>query len=206
MGRHSCVELPQNFRESVRIAIEGAHIKVNNASVSHDGTTRTNNPSRYIQVSKMDVTGIQALRDRYRRTINEKLKQTKPRKHLAPIDLLAFPAEGLCVVKTLEEYLKKTLKHRDKHSQLLLSYIQPFKPVSKDTIARWVKVILKSAGIDVKKYSAHSSSAASTLSSKAKGLSMQKIMAAAGWSNTGTFATYYEKPLIFKARTFVRFC
>ena len=79
-------------------------------------------------IQKMDVTGIQALPDRYRLTINEKLKQTKPGKHLAPIDLLAFPEEeGLCVVKTLEEYLKRTLKHRDKHSQLLLSYIQPFK-------------------------------------------------------------------------------
>ena len=172
--------------------------------MSHDGTTRTNNPSRYIQVSKMDVRGIQALPDRYRRTINEKLKQTKPRKHLAPIDLLAFPEEGLCVAKTLEEYLKRTLKHRDKHSQLLLSYIQPFKPVSKDTIARWVKVILKSAGIDVKKYSAHSSHAVSTLSCKAKGLGMQKIMAAAGWSNTGTFATYYEKPVDIQSQNFCK--
>ena len=77
-------------------------------------------------IHKMDVTGIQALPDRYRLTINEKLKQTKPGKHLAPIDLHAFPEEeGLCVVKTLEEYLKRTLKIRDKHSQLLLSYIQP---------------------------------------------------------------------------------
>ena len=65
-------------------------------------------------------------------------------------------------MKTLEEYLQRTYQHRDKHSQLLLSYIQPFKPVSKETIARWVKVVLKSAGIDVAKYSAHSSRAAST--------------------------------------------
>ena len=156
-------------------------------------------------IHKIDISGIQALPDRYRLTINNKLKQTKPGKHLAPINLLAFPEEeGLCVVKTMEEYIKRTLKHRDKHSQLLLSYIKPFKPVSKDTIARWVKVVLKSAGIDVKKYSAHSSRAASTSICKAKGLTMQKIMAAAGWSNAGTFAKFYEKPVDTESQNFGR--
>ena len=65
-------------------------------------------------------------------------------------------------------------------------------------------MILKSAGIDVKKYSAHSSRAASTSSCKAKGLSMQKIMAAAGWSNVGTFATYYEKPVDIESQNFCK--
>ena len=156
-------------------------------------------------IHKMDVSGIQALPDRYRITINDKLKHTKPGKHLAPIDLLAFPEEeSLCVVKTLEEYLQRTYQHRDKHSQLLLSYIQPFKPVSKETIARWVKVVLKSAGIDVAKYSAHSSRAASTSTCKAKGLTMKKIMAAAGWSNAGTFGKFYEKPVDTESQNFGR--
>ena len=144
-------------------------------------------------IHKMEVSGIQALPDRYRI------------KHLAPIDLLAFPEEErLCVVKTLKEYLQRTYQHRDKHSQLLLSYIQPFKPVSKETIARWAKVVLKSAGIDVTKYSAHSSRAASTSTCKAKGLTMKKIMAAAGWSNAGTFGKFYEKPVDIESQNFGR--
>ena len=156
------------------------------------------------KIHKMDVSGIQVLPDRYRLTINNKLKQAKPGKHLAGTNLLVFPEEGLCVVKTMEEYIKRTLKHRDKHFQLLLSYIKPFKPVSKDTIARWVKVVLKSVGIDVKKYSAHSSRAASTSICKAKGLTMQKIMAAGGWLNAGTFAKFYEKPVDTESQNFGR--
>jgi hypothetical protein len=154
-------------------------------------------------IHKMDVNGIQALPDRYRIIINDKLKHTKPGKHLAPIDLLAFPEEEkLCVVKTLEAYLQRTEQHRTQYSQVLLSYIKPFKPVSKDTIARWVKLVLRSAGIDVKKYSAHSCRASSTSSCKAKGLTMKAIMEAAGWSNAGTFATFYEKPVDIVSQNF----
>lgn len=103
--------------------------------------------------------------DRYRVTICEKLKQSKPGRHLAPIELLSFPSgKKLCVVEHLEEYLQRTKQLREEHSQLLISYVKPFKPVSKDTISRWVKQGLESAGIDINKYSAHSSRAASTSS------------------------------------------
>ena len=109
-------------------------------------------------IHKIDVNCIE-LPDRYRITISDKLKQTKPGKHLAPMDLLEYQEDRkLCVFKHLKEYLKRTRQHRKEHSQLLLSYIKPFKPVSKDTIARWVKWILKSTGIDVEKYSAQQSS------------------------------------------------
>ena len=40
--------------------------------------------------------------------------------------------------------------------------IKPFKPVTKATIARWVKTVLQQAGIDVSTYTAHSSRAAAT--------------------------------------------
>ncbi len=145
-------------------------------------------------IYKIDVDGIQKLADGYRITIREKLKQTKPGKHLAPLELLEFREEKkLCVVTHLTEYLERTRVHRMEHSQLMLSYIKPFKPVSKDTIPRWVKLVLKSAGIDVQKYSAHSSRAASTSMCQAKGLNLEEILKTAGWSNAGTFAKFYAK-------------
>ena len=65
---------------------------------------------------KMDI--------RYR-IISDKLKQAKPGRHLEPTDLFAYPNDkNLCVV----EHLSKG------HSKLLLSHVQPFKPVSKDTM------------------------------------------------------------------------
>ena len=97
------------------------------------------------------------------------------------------------MVTHLTEYLERTRVHRMEHSQLMLSYIKPFKPVSKDTIPRWVKLVLKSAGIDVQKYSAHSSRAASTSMCQAKGLNLEEILKTAGWSNAGTFAKFYAK-------------
>ena len=140
-------------------------------------------------IHKFDVNYIQEMDDRYRTTICEKLKQSKPGRHLAPIDLLSFQSDKkLCVVEHLKEYLQRTKQLREDHSQLLISYVKPFKPVSKDTISRWVKQVLESAGIDINKYSAHSSRAASTSSCKAKGLSLAVIIQSAGWSNSSTFA------------------
>ena len=57
------------------------------------------------------------------------------------------------------------------HLNLLLSYVKPSKHVSKDTIFRWIMQVLEAAGIDVKKYSAHSRKAAFT--SKARGLNFK---------------------------------
>ena len=53
---------------------------------------------------------------------------------------------------------------------------------------------MKSAGLDITIYSSHSTRAASTSSGKAKGLSVEEITKVAGWSNSGTFATFYHKP------------
>ena len=146
--------------------------------------------------TKFDINYIQDLGDRYRITVNEKLKQTKPGRHLEPIELLAFPEDKeLCVVQHLREYIHRTDPLRKDHSQLLLSYVKPFKPVARDTVSKWVKQVWQSAGIDITKYSAHSCRAASTSNVKVKGLNIAKIMKSAGWSTASTFARFYDKPV-----------
>ena len=54
---------------------------------------------------------------------------------------------------------------------------------------------MKSAGLDVTIYSSHSTRAASTSSCKVKGFSVEEIMKVASWSTSGTFATFYHKPI-----------
>lgn len=54
---------------------------------------------------------------------------------------------------------------------------------------------MTSAGLDITIYSRYSTSAASTSSCQAKGFSVEEIMKVAGWSNSGTFATFYHKPI-----------
>jgi len=54
---------------------------------------------------------------------------------------------------------------------------------------------LENAGIDIKKYGAHSTRAASTSAAKASNTSMKTIMDAAGWKNAETLRTLYDVPI-----------
>ena len=105
--------------------------------------------------------------DRYRITIYEKLKQTKFGRHLEPIDL------GSIIRFRINAAIIDPKQLCKEHLNLLLSYVKPSKHVSKDTIFRWIKQVLEAAGIDVKKYSAHSRKAAFTSSCKARGLNFK---------------------------------
>ena len=67
--------------------------------------------------------------------------------------------------------------------------------MSKDTIARCAKTVLAKVGIDTTIFSAHSTHAASVSAAKNKGAPLDTIMSTAGWSNAGTFQTYYDKPV-----------
>ena len=114
-------------------------------------------------IHAINVNYMQVLLNGYQITIQEKLKQTRPGKHLKPPELLIFSEEPkLSVTLHLQEYLKRTSAYRGTHTQLLLSYIKLFKPVTKETLSRWVKTVLNSARIDIDRYSAHSTCAASS--------------------------------------------
>jgi lambda repressor-like predicted transcriptional regulator len=76
----------------------------------------------------------------------------------------------------------------------ILSFIKPYHPVTKDSISRWVKSVLQQAGVDVTKYTAHSSRAATTSHTKRKGLSLQDIMKTAGWTSATTLRNFITNP------------
>lgn len=123
-------------------------------------------------------------------------KQSRPGKHLKPIELKAFDQEpSLCIIRHLKAYIAKISIHRVviNRSQLLLSFQKPFKPVSKDTISHWIRYVLKEAGIDTSKFTAHSSRAASTSSADKAGVPIEAILASAGWSTCETFSKFYHK-------------
>ena len=84
---------------------------------------------------------------------------------------------------------------RYEKTRLLLSYVKPYNAVSKDTLARWVKTVLSRAGIDITKFSAHSTRSASTSAAKIRGVPLEIIMNRAGWCRPSTFAKYYNKPV-----------
>ena len=100
---------------------------------------------------------------------------------------------SLCVVKTLKEYLKRTETKRNKAKQLFISYQKPYRPISKDTLARWLRDILTRAGIDTEIFAAHSTRAASTSAAVARGTPIDEVLKAAGWASESTFTKYYKK-------------
>ena len=80
------------------------------------------------------------------------------------------------------------------HDASWLSYCKPFKPVSRDTISRWVKNVLEKAGINTKIFGAHSTRAAATSAAKSANKSINTIMDAAGWSSESTFESFMTNP------------
>ena len=132
-------------------------------------------------IYSLDVNYIQAVDDKYRITVMQKLKSSKPGVHLEPIVLHAFKEDKkLCVFEHLKEYLSRTRDLRNGQSQLLISYIKPHKAVSRSTSSRWTKQIMKSAGINVTMYTSHSTRYASTSSCEEKGFSITEIIKSAG--------------------------
>ena len=101
---------------------------------------------------------------------------------------------NICVVSTLNEYIGRTAVHRGEHKHLLLSYAKPFKPVTVDTISRWLKLVLVQAGIDTTLFKAHSTWCAAVSKANSNGLHIDHILKTAGWSSECTFA----KPIMTK--------
>ena len=146
-------------------------------------------------IHAIDVLRIKVLFDKCIIPIYEKLKQTTKRRHLSPIEFRVYlREEKLCVVDNLKWYLKKTFKLR-RHSKLFLATIKPNGPVSRDTISRWCRSMMKSAGIDTTQYSSHSTRSAASSYAKQKGVPLGKIIGAGGWSRESTFAQYYDKEI-----------
>ena len=110
---------------------------------------------------------------------------------------------NLCVIRHLKAYVDKTSVHRrdTDSNQLLLSFQKPCKPVSKDTIARWIKNVLKDAGIDITKFGAHSTRAASPSAAAKVATPLEVFLESAGWSNCGTMLHVILAQVLLQANT-----
>ena len=108
------------------------------------------------------------------------LKTTSPSFHQTPLQFEAFPEDGLlCIVKCLNEYIARTRLIRENaceyDKQLIISYAYPNKSVKSDTVARYIKLFLMDAGIDITVFTPHSTRAASTSKANNFGLILQKL-------------------------------
>lgn len=127
-------------------------------------------------------------------------KTVRPGKTLLKMRFTPYDSDPqLDVVQCLMSYEAMTKSWRITQEQrdfLFLGLIKPHKPVVPCTIARWLLMLMHKGGIDVDKYKAHSTRAASASKACVQGLSTEQIMKRADWSRASTFARFYHKELV----------
>ena len=107
--------------------------------------------------------------------------------------------DKLCIVTTVKEYMART-KHLRTVTKLFISTVKPHNSVSKQTISRWVKLIMSKAGIpDI--FKPHSTRAAPVSQAYYKGVPLKEIIESDGWNNAKTFAKYryYKRPIMHES-------
>ena len=106
------------------------------------------------------------------------VKISRPGAPPTRIEIARYPPDPtICPYLCLREYIQRTQKLRGTETMLFISYVKPYKPVSRDTISRWTKATLKTCGIDTTMFSAHSTRAASASKACAKAVPIHEIMA-----------------------------
>lgn len=90
-------------------------------------------------------------------TFRDLLKTCRPNSSMSDMVLKTYPPDRrLCDYLVLCEYISRTARLRKKCDSLFISYVQPHKEVSRDTIARWIRTVMCAAGVDTTIFKAHS--------------------------------------------------
>lgn len=106
--------------------------------------------------------------------------------------------ESLCIYKIVKHYLEITKGRRTSSGDaFLISFVKPHKAVTRQTISRWIRSGLEDCEVKTDVFSAHSTRHASTSLTAQKGVALDLIKRAAGWSGQSrVFASFYNRPII----------
>ena len=103
---------------------------------------------------------------------------------------------NICPVTTLKHYLHMTSKNVGEIKSLFIIQVRPFKPTSKDTIARWIRETLSKAGIDASIFSPHSTRSATSSTANKSRVPITTILKTGGWRSMKTFGRFYDKEIV----------
>lgn len=105
--------------------------------------------------------------------------------------------KAICPATIIDDYMFITRNIRPESTdRLILTFKKPYRPASSQSISRWIKQVLGESGVDVARFSAHSTRHASTSAARASGLSVDAIRKAAGWTaSSQAFARFYHRPI-----------
>ena len=94
----------------------------------------------------------------------------------------------------MKEYLKLTTNLRGNITCLFITTAKPYKIASQDTLARWIKIMLQSGGIDMSIFTLHFTRSAST-SRAATRILIDTVLKTGEWRSMRTFAKHYNKDI-----------
>lgn len=145
----------------------------------------------------LSLTGIQMTPHIAYLSLEEHTKTSRPSRATSSVTVNEFtPDNRICPLATLKAYIKETEKLRDEGKKLFISFIKPYKAVSRDTISRWTKQVLKNSGIDTQIFTSHSTRAATASKAKQKDVPLDTILNTIGWASAQTFQKFYQKPVL----------
>ena len=143
--------------------------------------------NRVNMLSLVKITNMYITDDECTFVFDNVLKQSRPNFNDSPITFRTFSQNmALCPVRTLRVYLEMRLT-RTADEELFITTTQPYRNVSPDIFARWIKDTKGEAGINTGHFSAHSCRAAFTTSASLKGVSLTTIIKSASWSGDSTY-------------------
>ena len=104
--------------------------------------------------------------------------------------------QGGCWCLELTDALRHYIAYRDTilsdpPDEVIVTYGKPYHPVSKDTLARWIKDLLSLSGIDTSIFKPHSCHSASTSKASSSGVAIEHILKSGQWKSSSTFHQFY---------------
>ena len=124
------------------------------------------------------------------------LKHSRPSYANKPVTYRAYPHNpNLCPVTAIKHYKSIRDLLFPNTPQFIVTHRKPHKAAHKDTIARWVKELMREAGVDTSIFKAHSCHSASASAAKNIGIPIEDILRKANWSNANTFLQFYYREL-----------
>lgn len=120
-------------------------------------------------------------------------KQSRPGYKTPVVHTKAHPLDRrICLHVVVKEYSSRTALIRNGEQSLLLSYVKPHKAVTRDTVSRWIKMVMNISGISTDIFGSQSVRWASVSKAKLAAVPVDEILRKAGWSKAGTFSKSYE--------------
>lgn len=150
-------------------------------------------------LAAIKISNIQIANSKLVIRVPDRIKTSAPGRPQPLLTFSRFPDHpDLCIVTILECYLQRTKHLRSSEcDSLFISCVKPHRAVGVQTVSRWIRKSLEECGVQSDLFSAHSTRHASTSLAAKKGVSVDIIKRAAGWSGASrVFANFYNRPIV----------